>query len=72
MEVNCLQKCSSVVAGHRTWPACVCVSVRVCVSAGGQVGHRQGRASSWPAGDVRPTSVAGLLLLHHVGICSDV
>ena len=30
VEVNCLQKCSSVVAGHRTWPACVCVCVCVC------------------------------------------
>ena len=73
VEVNCLQKCSSVVAGHRTWPVfvcvCVCVSVRVCVSVGGQVDHRQGRASSWPAGDVRPPSIVGLLLFHHLFRC---
>lgn len=53
VEVNCLQKCSSVAAGQRTWPGvCMCVCSCVCI-CWGTGGLQTGRASSWPAGDVQ-------------------
>lgn len=47
VEVNCLQKCSSVAAGQRTWPACACVClfVRVYLLGDRWTADREGPAA---------------------------